>query len=467
MCNIIFLLLYLTLSVSAWAQNTKPNIVFIFIDDMGWSDLSCFGNTDTKTESIDKLAAEGIRFEQFYVNSPICSPSRVAVSTGQYPQRWRITSYLSNRNLNRGRGIANWLNPQAPILARSLKQAGYMTGHFGKWHMGGQRDVDEAPPITQYGFDESLTNFEGLGPKLLPLIRTPMALEFKKIWADAVRLGKGPVTWVDRSKITGEFTKAAINFIKKSKTANKPFYINLWPDDVHSPFYPSLKGWKDGSGKRNLYLSVLKEMDLQLDQLFSYIKADRKLRNNTLILICSDNGPEKGAGRGSNLKGYKTHLYEGGIRSPLIVWGPGFISQAKRGSRNNTSIFSGIDLVPSIINFARIQNDVNYDGEVLINTLTGKSVSSRKKPIFFRRPPDRKSYYGFQNLPDLSVRDGKWKLLCNYDGSNAQLYNIPNDHGENKNLASKYPAIVQKMAKGLMAWNSALPKDNGGWGEKP
>ena len=137
----------LVLFTASFAQATRPNIVLVFIDDMGWEDLSCFGNKDASTPNIDAMAAEGLRFHQFYVNSPICSPSRVAISTGQYPQRWRITSYLNNRQSNNERGVAQWLDPEAPMLARHLQQAGYATGHFGKWHMGGQRDVDNAPPI--------------------------------------------------------------------------------------------------------------------------------------------------------------------------------------------------------------------------------------------------------------------------------------------------------------------------------
>ena len=160
-------------TAEAAAASDRPNIILVFIDDMGWADLSCFGNEDAETPNVDRMAAEGIAFEQFYVNSPICSPSRVAISTGTYPQRWKITSYLGHRKFNENRGVANWLDPKAPMLARSLKRAGYATGHFGKWHMGGQRDVGDAPAITEYGFDESLTNFEGLGPKLLPLTKDP------------------------------------------------------------------------------------------------------------------------------------------------------------------------------------------------------------------------------------------------------------------------------------------------------
>ena len=158
------------LCVRAESTAAHPNIVVVLIDDLGWGDFSCFGNTHVETANIDRLAAEGVRFEQFYVNAPICSPSRTALSTGQYPQRWRITSYLANRKLNDERGMAQWLDPKAPMLARMLHEAGYATGHFGKWHMGGQRDVGDAPLITRYGFDESLTNFEGLGPRVLPLL---------------------------------------------------------------------------------------------------------------------------------------------------------------------------------------------------------------------------------------------------------------------------------------------------------
>lgn len=106
----------------------KPNVILVFIDDMGWGDFSCFGNRAARTPNIDRLAREGIRFEQFYVNSPICSPSRTAISTGQYPQRWRITSYLAARRKNEQRGMAQWFDPKAPMLARSLQQAGYATG---------------------------------------------------------------------------------------------------------------------------------------------------------------------------------------------------------------------------------------------------------------------------------------------------------------------------------------------------
>lgn len=440
-------------------KKTPPNIILVFIDDMGWGDFSCFGNTDAQTPNIDKMASEGIRFEQFYVNSPICSPSRVAISTGTYPQRWNITSYLDNSATNQRRGMANWLDPKAPMLARMLNEAGYTTGHFGKWHMGGQRDVNTAPPITAYGFDESLTNFEGMGPKLLPLTKDETGT-VGRIWEGAVNLGS-PVTWMQRSEITTGFVDEALQFMDKASQEDKPFYINLWPDDVHSPYWPPYEeyGLAKEAGKRGLYLAVLEAMDKQMGKLFAKIENDPKLKDNTLVLICSDNGPEQGAGQAGEFKGYKTHLYEGGIRSSLIVWAPAFMKEKVQGSVNTASVFSAIDLVPSLLNFSGNKaKQATFDGEELTKVLLGKSSKSRKEPIFFSRPPDRKNYYGFENLPDLAMRDGDYKLLCDYDGGRPELYNLIEDPSEANNLATAKPEKTEAMITKVTSWYAAMPK---------
>lgn len=440
------------------AAAERPNFVLVFIDDMGWGDFSCFGNDDAETPNVDRLAREGIRFEQFYVNSPICSPSRTAISTGQYPQRWKITSYLNNRKNNIERGMAQWLDPEAPMLARFLNDAGYATGHFGKWHMGGQRDVDDAPAITEYGFEESLTNFEGMGPKLLPLTLRPGDEVPGRIWQGAEILGEG-FRWMQRSRITEGFVDATIPFIDRAAEEDRPFYINLWPDDVHGPFWPPVETWGDGS-KRTLYLAVLEAMDQQLGKLFDRIREDEKLRNNTLVLVCSDNGPEPGAGEAGPFRGFKTHLYEGGIRSPLVAWGPGLIGKANHV--DSESVFSAIDLVPTLLDIAGVKppENVNFDGEVLTPILRGEG-GSREAPIFFRRPPDRNSFYDVDNLPDLAVRSGKWKLLCEYDGSNAQLHDLETDRAEEKNVAESHPDIVASLTRKLLSWHQSMPTDNG------
>jgi len=450
------------LGIFLWAQSAaakvqRPNIILVFIDDMGWGDFSCFGNTAAQSPNVDQLAREGIRFEQFYVNSPICSPSRTAISTGQYPQRWKITSYLADRKMNEERGMAQWLDVKAPMLARSLKQAGYATGHFGKWHMGGQRDVDDAPAITTYGFDQSLTNFEGMGPKLLPLTLRPGRKMPGRIWQAAERLGDG-YRWMQRSKITSGFIDAAIPFVQQAQKNNKPFYINVWPDDVHSPFWPPVDKWADG--KRGLYLSVLQEMDRQFGKLFQHVRDDEALRKNTLILVCSDNGPEQGAGSAGPFRGFKTHLYEGGVRSSLIVWGAGLFDKSNHVDRD--SVFSAIDLVPTLLDITGTLHPagIKFDGESLPGTLFGEG-GSRNAPLFFRRPPDRDSFYGDNDLPDLAVRDGDWKLLCEYDGSEVELFNLKSDRGEKKNLAKQHPEVVTRLRSAAIAWHKSLPEDNG------
>ncbi|MEQ9408002.1 MAG: sulfatase-like hydrolase/transferase [Fuerstiella sp.] len=455
---IVCSLLFVRLVGGSAAAADRPNIVLVFIDDMGWGDFSCFGNDDAATPNVDRLAAEGVRFEQFYVNSPICSPSRTAISTGQYPQRWRITSFLNHRKNNQDRGMSQWLDPKAPMLARCLQKAGYATGHFGKWHMGGQRDVNDAPPITDYGFDESLTNFEGMGPKLLPLTLKPGQKEPGRIWDRAESLGEG-YRWMLRSEITTGFVDAAIPFIDRAAAAGQPFYINLWPDDVHAPFWPPVETWGDGSMRR-LYLSVLESMDRQFGKLFDRIRNDASLKDNTLILVCSDNGPAPGAGEAGPFRGYKTHLYEGGVRSPLIAWGPKIVH--KKGVVDTESVFSAIDLAPTLLTLTGtpFPDGIEFDGETLVDTLLGDG-GSRQAPIFFRRPPDRDSFYGEDDLPDLAVRAGQWKLLCEYDGTDAQLYNMRSDRSESMNVAAENPSVVAELTRSLVAWHQSMPPDHG------
>ena len=458
----LLLLCAISATASATAQDapSRPNIITIFIDDMGWADLSCFNGKQVTTQHIDQLAAEGIRFNRFYVNSPICSPSRVALTTGHYPQRWRITSYLAHRKMNTQRGMAQWLDLKAPTLARELQKAGYATGHFGKWHMGGQRDVADAPAITEYGFDESLTNFEGMGPKLLPLTLKPGQKKPGRIWADAERLGDG-VRWMQRSEITTGFVDATFTFIDQALRDGKPFFVNLWPDDVHGPFFPPLDKW--GEGRRALYHGVLDSMDEQLSRIFLRVRKDPALRDNTLILFCSDNGHDTNAGSGGPLRGLKTWLYEGGIRSPLIAWGPGLLAKGSAGTVNNDAVFSAIDINRTLYALTGTQPATPLDGEVLTDTLLGKQATGRAQPIFFRRPPDRPGFgHGLQeDNPDLAVIDGQWKYLVNYDGSTPQLYDLTTDPGESKNLAKQHPERVARLHQALLSWNKDLPQDAG------
>jgi GH43 family beta-xylosidase len=174
----------------------------------------------------------------------------------------------------------------------------------------------------------------------------------------------------------------------------------------------------------------------------------------------SDNGHEPGAGSGGPLRGAKGQLYEGGIRSPLIVWGPGLVEPAAAGTVNETTIVSSIDLVASLMTLSNLSPPEDYagDGEDLLAALLGKSTAQRSGPLFWRRPPDRPGPRR-NPLPDLAVRDGQWKLLCNVDGSAVQLYNLDDDIGEQNNVASRRPAIARRLQDAVLEWNSTLPAD--------
>lgn len=435
----------------------QPNIVTIFIDDMGYSDLGCFGG-HVATPNIDSLAQQGLRFTQFYVNSPICSPSRTALTTGHYPQRHRISSYLANRQTNAKRQIANWLEPDAVTLPRMLHDAGYATGHFGKWHMGGQRDVGEAPLITEYGFDRSLTNFEGLGPRVLPLNDRHDGTPAKRYSLGSENLGHGPIEWLDRSQVTGRFVDSAVAFIDEAAAKQQPFYVNLWPDDVHSPFFPPA-GTRGDDKPQTLYDSVLAAMDQQLAPLIDRIRNDESLRGNTLILVASDNGPPPKVGSSAPLRGHKGQIWEGGIRSPLIVWGPGLVV-GEPSTVNETTALSSIDLVASLITLTGVTppDDYRGDGEDLAGAVLGYAAAPRTTPMFWRRPPAvdplKKGYH-----PDLAIRDGQWKLVCKIGGKRPQLYNLADDVEESNDVSASKPVITKRLLEQLLAWDAQLPPD--------
>lgn len=467
----ILLVTVMSLSIQfrarAAATTARPNFIFVLLDDMGYGDMSCYGGKEGATVHLDRLASEGIRFTQFYVASPICSPSRTAFTTGQYPARWRITSYLDNRAKNRERGMAQWLEPSAPTLARALHEAGYATGHFGKWHMGGQRDVGDAPLITEYGFDQTLTQFEGLGDRILPLLDAFDGTPAKPYALGSDRLGRGNITWMDRSRVTSAFVDRTLKFIKEQQAAGRPFYVNVWPDDVHSPFFPPKARRGDGS-KRELYLGVTRAMDDQFEPLFDYVRNDPKLRTNTLIVVASDNGPEPGAGSAGPFRGHKGNLYEGGTREPFIVWAPGFMPRDRQGSVNERTVISAVDLLPSLLSLAGVSkpSGVEFDGEDLGEALIGRASPTRSKPLFWVRPPDRPGTRA-DRFPDLALREGDWKLLCGYDGSTLRLYNLAQDPGEAHNLAGEQPGLCARLKKELIEWYATVPHDNGAKLEAP
>ena len=435
-------------SVSAEeSKGERPNIVVIFIDDMGYADPSCFGNPLIKTPNIDRLAAEGIKLNNFYVNSPICSASRVALTTGQYQGRWRIHSFLNSRAGNANRGMADYLDASAPTTAKKLKAAGYATAHFGKWHMGGGRDVDDAPLPQAYGFDESLVSFEGLGDRI---ISNAKGVE------RARALGHGKVIPCERWERMQIQTDRTIDFIGRHRDG--PFYVRLFPNDVHDVHVPlpgsadKFKSVSDDPFVRDFF-AVLEEMDKQIGRVIATID-ELDLGENTLILFTSDNGPTDWpkkyktgppAGFTGPYRGRKWSLFEGGIRMPFIARWTGTIPA---GMEDATSVVSAIDLSPTICRFAGVPVEAELDGLDRGDVLLG-TASRRAKPVFWQYGHPHAILKGGKpehQSPTFAVRDGRWKFLINPDGSEAQLFDLEADEGETTNLLSRHSERATAMA---------------------
>lgn len=428
------------------AAAPKPNILYILSDDMGYSDLGCYGGHFAPTPNVDRLAREGVRFTQYYSVSPICSPSRAGAATGQFPARWNLTSFLQTRAGNRGCEQADFLDPAAPSLARTLKAAGYATGHFGKWHMGGGRDVTNAPPFAAYGFDEHAGTWESPEPH-------PDITSTNWIWS--------PNDKVKRWDRTAFFVDKTLDFLRRH--ANQPCYVNCWPDDVHTPWVPSqerLGLYPSGPADERKFRAVLDEYDRQMGRLFAGLK-ELGLEDRTLIIFSSDNGPLPSfrGSRSGGLRGSKLSLYEGGTRLPFIVRWPGHIPA---GRVDEQTVLAGTDLFPSLCAIAgvKLPKHVAFDGENLSHALLGKPTV-RSGPLFWEYGRNTNAFTfpkGADRSPNVALREGDWKFLVNADGSDPQLYNLKTDPRETDNLAARNPSVAARLKKKALAWRTSLPK---------
>jgi len=441
----------LVFSVSLHAQpgtksiNEKPNIIFVFADDMGFGDLGCYGNKVIRTPYLDKMASEGILFTNFTVSSPVCSPSRTAIMTGQYPTRNNIHYALSgNLKHNQEYKMPNYLDPKKEMLTRLLQSAGYTTAHFGKWHLGNTKD---APSPHDYGIDV-------------------VKIHSGTLYDESELCYKG-VKQADKTKTLMDIT---IDFVEQHR--DTPFYINCWLTDPHSVLspnaeqlaeYPELESRARGfTSATQVYSSVITDVDKHVGRLLNKLD-ELGLSRNTLVVFSSDNGPapiwgigtvHSGTGDVGPLRGCKASLYEGGIRVPFIVYWPGKIPANKI---DNSTAITGVDLLPTFCNLAGVElpDDFKPDGVDMTKALLGTPFN-REKPIMWEY---RFSPWGrlLQDSPILAMRDGDWKLMMNPDGSSIELYNLTQNLCELDNLASENKKIVKRMSKQLLDWHNSLP----------
>jgi arylsulfatase A-like enzyme len=443
------------------AASPRLNIIQILIDDMGYADLGCYGG-EVSTPNLDRIAKEGVRFTQGYVASPVCSPSRVGITTGQFPARHFIYTYLDTREAQRRHKMRNWLDLKAPSVARAFHDAGYATGHFGKWHMGGGRDVGEAPLPTEYGFDESYTSFEGLGDRALPPGRLSDLNE---------KLGRGNIIRTEQKELTRIYVDKTVAFMKKAVAEGKPFYIHVWPNEVHDFYDPPpdlMAKYARAPNQKYVqqYFATIEGMDRQLGRIFQAVD-ELGLADRTLFVILSDNGPtawpryykeqQEAPGSTDGLRGRKWSLYEGGIRIPFFVRWKGKIPA---GKVDETSVVCGVDIFPTCCRLAGVAAPKTaFDGEDRSGPFLGKP-SRRTKDLFWEygRDPDyQKPGLPHDQSPNLAIRSGDWKLLINDDGSKLELYDLSKDRGEATNVADKHPDVAKRLSKRLLDWRRSLP----------
>lgn len=462
------LLLFLALLWQAFAQVVvaqspplKPHVLVVFADDLGWGDLSCYGGAEVPTPRLDRLAAEGVRFTQFYVASPICSASRCGLLTGQFPARWRITSYLQTRAGNRECEQVDYLDPRAPSLVRTFHDAGYATAHIGKWHLGGGRDVTDAPPFSAYGYDLGLGTYESPEPA------APLGVQTTP-WSDELEPQQVP-----RHQRTQWMVDQAIEFARRH--GDQPWLIQLWLDDVHTPYRPSdeqLGRVADGIGTRQ-YRAVLQETDRQLGRLLDGLR-ELSVEERTLVMFAGDNGPQPSfeRRRTAGLRGMKWSLYEGGIRTPLIVRWPGVVPA---GRVNSQTVIGAVDIFPTLCRLAAVAapSGVEFDGEDLSAAVRG-AEPSRTRPLYWeygRKPPPAGAAglraFPYPSEPDskspnVAVRDGDWKLLVQVsdgqvDDEISELYDLAADPHESRNLAAERPEVAARLRRLAVAWRRNLP----------
>lgn len=440
------LLITLLMPVALLAA-AKPNIVFIFADDWGWGDLGCHGHPYVKTPNIDRLAKEGTDFHRFTVASGVCSPSRTAVMTGHFPARYKIDGHFAWVHSNEKRGMPDWLSPKAPLLPRFLQQAGYATAHYGKWHLANNM-IPDAPLVSAYGYDD-YGAFNCSGPQMM----------------------------------VHDDVKSAVGFIEKAHADNKPFFINLWMHEPHTPFHVDDKIqslFPDLAEADNIYASVLYHADQRIGQLLDTL--DRlKIADNTLVIFSSDNGPARGApnapvtlyydsatgpgygiGASKGITGgrraFKGSLFEGGIGVPFIVRWPGKVAS---GKVDNVAMISAVDLLPTFCELAGAKLPSAYapDGVSQVDALLGKSESRRSKPLFWKmmnRWPAWKSIP--DHWPGYAVVHQNWKLLSSSDGKHLELYDLVKDPLEKNDVKDRHPEAVAQLTKLLDDWRRTLPE---------
>lgn len=449
------------------ASHRKPNIVFVLIDDMGWTDAGCCGSRYFDTPNIDRLARQGMRFTDAYAACAVCSPTRAAVMTGRYPARLGITDWIRSRFQGgtipadkknptgydfEGRPDiplltptnALWLEHEEITLAEALKPAGYVSCHVGKWHLGADAWYPD-----QQGFDYNIGGCDFGQP---PSYYDPY-----------YRRGQGSIPTLPPRKegeyLTDREADEAVAFIRDH--ADRPFFLYLAHYAVHTPLqarqdlFDKYKTKPTTHQKNPIYGAMVENVDQALGKVLDVLD-ELRLSENTLVIFTSDNGGLLGPTSNIPLRAGKGYPYEGGIREPLIIRWPGVVEP---GSTCSVPVCS-VDFFPTICQAAAAPlPDRPVDGESILPLLT-QSGSLRREALFWHFP----HYRGRDVVPYSIIRQGRWKLIKYYQGKPFELFDLENDLSERQDLSGEHPELVEELDDRLRAWlrevGARLPRPN-------
>ena len=444
-------------------KEQQPNFILMMADDMGWGDPHYNGNPVSITPHLDQMASEGLVFNRFYASSPVCSPTRGSCITGRHPYRYGI--FFAN---------VGHMRKQEITLAEALKTKGYVTGHFGKWHLGtltktekdanrgGPRDTVDYSPPWENGFDVCFST-ESKVPTWDPMITPPRS---------AGGVGKrtpgkpyGTAYWTGPEQkatdnLSGDDSRIimdrVIPFLDKAIHNKKPFLAVIW---FHTPHLPVLTGekykamYKGRSEDVQNYYGAITAMDEQIGRLRKFLQ-EKGVRDNTVLFFTSDNGPEgktragRNQGSTNGLRGRKRSLYEGGIRVPgLMVW-PAVINK----HRTTGIPFSTLDYYPTILDilgFTMPDQPEPVDGTSMLPFLR-RDWKERPVPI------------GFESRNQVAFMNNRYKIYSPDKGQHYELYDIVNDPDETTDISAQHPDIVQKMAAELDRWRASCKKSLAG-----
>jgi arylsulfatase A len=444
-------------------NETTPNILLIVVDDLGYSDLHCYGGGIQETPHVDQLAEEGVRFINAYASSTVCSPTRASLLTGKNPVAVNITDYIPGHQEGKIQPWHKFIVPEFHFhlpheeitIAEKLKEKGYATASIGKWHLGGKGYLP-----TDQGFDINIAgNHKGLPPTYYYPYKVSDEIRQQNPWRDfeitPLEIGK------DSLYLTDRLTNEAIQYIKERKDSTfflyLPFYTVHTPiqgrPDLVAKYEEKLKTHSDSIERNAHFLAMVECMDENVGRIVQTLE-DLEIRDNTLIIFVSDNGgfqirgkKEKGdyhrilASWNYPLREGKGTLYEGGLRVPTIINWPGRIE----GGKISDEIIISTDVFPTIMELTGMNYDQEIEGVSLWPHLI-KNASIDRETLYWHYP-----HYHKTN-PGAVIRDGDYKLIRYFENERTELYNLVNDLGETKDLSNQMPQKTAQLLNKLNQW---------------